>query len=344
MPDSGADATPARSRASRPQMPRYDGVSFDALLNQPPAEEQPDTGAAFRAPADPGVPEPVTTPVRVARQATQPRTESIAQPPVLPATPRAAADDDTASAPDGATLTRRQLRAMLQAQAANDDARNANDEEATERDGDVIVAESLPEPPRSDAPVPAPRPAASAPVIPEPPAPIVPAAPEPAQRSFEPPAAHVSLRGAESEDDDARTGSGRSVVSSGSTTTSNALILPVVPSAADATGPLTSTGEILVTGSIDLPRGLGSTGQHPNHFDTSDIDRLFEQAEGEGATPDVAPVRASRAVSTHTSTRNMITPPKARGTKLPTVLAITAGVLALCVVGLLVAGYVFKVF
>jgi hypothetical protein len=319
-------------------MPRYDGVSFDALLNQPSGEEQPDTGAAFRAPADPSVAEPVTTPVQVAKQRSQPRTEAIAQPPVLPATQHGVPEDVAASAADGATLTRRQLRAMLQAQAANDEVRNSNGE-ATEHEETVV--EALPEPPRSDAPVPAPRPAASAPVIPEPPAPIVPAASAP-QRSFEPPAAHVSLRAA--EDDDARAGSGRSVVSTGSTTTSNALILPVVPSAADATGPLTSTGEILVTGSIDLPRGLGSTGQHPNHFDTSDIDRLFEQAEGEGATPDVAPVRASRAVSTHTSTRNMITPPKARGTKLPTVLAITAGVLALCVVGLLVAGYVFKVF
>ena len=134
------------------------------------------------------------------------------------------------------------------------------------------------------------------------------------------------------------------VGASGAATTTNALILPVVPSAPDATGPLTSTGEILVTGSIDLPRGLGSTGQHPDRYDTSDMDRMFDQDENEFNTSDVAPIRASRAVSTHTSTRGVITPPKKRGGRLPVVLSITAAVLAIGVVGLLVAGYILKVF
>jgi hypothetical protein len=136
----------------------------------------------------------------------------------------------------------------------------------------------------------------------------------------------------------------RSVGASGAATTTNALILPVVPSAPDATGPLTSTGEILVTGSIDLPRGLGSTGQHPDRYDTSDMDRMFEHDGDEFNTSDVAPIRASRAVSTHTSTRGVITPPKKRGGRLPVVLSITAAVLAIGVVGLLVAGYILKVF
>jgi hypothetical protein len=137
----------------------------------------------------------------------------------------------------------------------------------------------------------------------------------------------------------------RSTVSSGSATTSNALIIPNVPSVADAMGPLTSTGEILVTGSIDLPRSLGATGQRSDRFDSSDIDRLFEQPEaGEQTESTVAPIRASRAVSTHTSTRDVITPRRTYGNKLPTVLAITAAVLALGVVGLLVAGYILKVF
>jgi hypothetical protein len=89
---------------------------------------------------------------------------------------------------------------------------------------------------------------------------------------------------------------------------------------------------------------LGATGTHSDRFDSSDIDRLFEQSEGEQNTADVAPIRASRAVSTHTSTRDTITPRKHPSNKLPTVLAITAAVLALGVVGLLVAAYVFKVF
>jgi hypothetical protein len=135
----------------------------------------------------------------------------------------------------------------------------------------------------------------------------------------------------------------RSVGSSGSATTTNALILPTLPSV-DATGPLTSTGEILVTGSIDLPRGLGSTGAHPDRVDSSDLDRLLDGEENEFNTSEVAPIRASRAVSTHTSTRGVITPPKKRGGRLPIILMITAGVLAVGVIGLLVAAYVLNVF
>ena len=99
-----------------------------------------------------------------------------------------------------------------------------------------------------------------------------------------------------------------------------------------------------MTGSIDLPRGLGSTGQHPDRYDSSDMDRMFEADENEFNNSDVAPIRASRAVSTHTSTRGVITPPKKRGGRLPVVLSITAAILAIGVVGLLVAGYILKVY
>jgi hypothetical protein len=168
-------------------------------------------------------------------------------------------------------------------------------------------------------------------------------------RAYTPPTGHWSIAAQEPDDDsdDAAAdapGYARSRVSSGTVTTTNALILPIIPSVADATGPLTSTGEILVTGSIDLPRSLGATGTHSDRFDSSDIDHMFEQGEGEQVSSDAVPIRASRAVSTHTSTRDVITPRKHRGNKLPTVLAVTAAVLALGVVALLVAGYVFKVF
>jgi hypothetical protein len=135
----------------------------------------------------------------------------------------------------------------------------------------------------------------------------------------------------------------RNVGQPGSATTTNALILPVLPTA-DATGPLTATGEILVTGSIDLPRGLGSTGAHPDRIDSSDLDRLLEGDENEFNTSEVAPIRASRAISSHTSTRGVIAPPKKRGGKLPVVLIVTAGVLAVGVIGLLISAYVLKVF
>lgn len=136
----------------------------------------------------------------------------------------------------------------------------------------------------------------------------------------------------------------RGVGAGGIPTTSNALILPSVPQQGTRSGPLTSTGEILITGSIDLPRSLGATGQHPNHFDSSEMDHMLDQLDEGAATSSVAPVSASRAVSTHTSTRGVMTPPKKSGVSLPSVLAITAAVLAAGVVALFIVGYIFKIF
>jgi hypothetical protein len=105
-----------------------------------------------------------------------------------------------------------------------------------------------------------------------------------------------------------------------------------------------STGEIMITGSLDLPHILSSTGAPSNHYDSSEIDRLFEASQDDHHTGNVAPVRASRAVSTHTSTRSVVGPRKRRGGTLPTVLAITAAVMAIGVIGLLFGGYVLRIF
>ena len=136
---------------------------------------------------------------------------------------------------------------------------------------------------------------------------------------------------------------GRGVGAGGMPTTTNALILPSIPRQGPG-GPITSTGEIMITGSIDLPRSLGATGQHPNLFDSSEMDRMLDQLDEGGHHNDVAPVSASRAVSTHTSTRGVMTPPRKRGASLPTVLAITAAVLAIGVLSLFVVGYAFNIY
>ncbi|WEO75774.1 hypothetical protein BJQ94_10270 [Cryobacterium sp. SO2] len=136
---------------------------------------------------------------------------------------------------------------------------------------------------------------------------------------------------------------GRGIGAGGIPTTTNALILPAIPRQGTA-GPITSTGEIMITGSIDLPRSLGATGQHPNLFDSSEMDRMLDQLDEGGHHNDVAPVSASRAVSTHTSTRGVMTPPRKRGASLPTVLAITAAVLAIGVLSLFVVGYAFNIY
>ena len=136
---------------------------------------------------------------------------------------------------------------------------------------------------------------------------------------------------------------GRGVGAGGIPTTTNALILPSIPRQGPG-GPITSTGEIMITGSIDLPRSLGATGQHPNLFDSSEMDRMLDQLDEGGHHNDVAPVSASRAVSTHTSTRGVMTPPRKRGASLPAVLAITAAVLAIGVLSLFVVGYAFNIY
>lgn len=122
-----------------------------------------------------------------------------------------------------------------------------------------------------------------------------------------------------------------------STSATNALILPSLPTT-DPSGPLSSTGEIRLTGSIDLPRSVGSTGAHSRRYDTADIDRLLDEPDVPMTAPDMQPVRAKSAIASHTASRGMIAAPRARDSRLPVVLAITAGVLALAVVALIIVG------
>ncbi|TFB90463.1 hypothetical protein E3O44_02295 [Cryobacterium algoricola] len=134
------------------------------------------------------------------------------------------------------------------------------------------------------------------------------------------------------------------VSAGGIPTTTNALILPSIPHQGNTSGPLTSTGEIMITGSIDLPRSLGETGVHPNVYDSSEMDRMLDQLDEGGHRSGIAPVSASRAVSTHASTRGVMAPPKQRGLTLPTVLTVTVGVLAVGVLALFAVGYFLHIF
>lgn len=170
-------------------------------------------------------------------------------------------------------------------------------------------------------------------IIPSPPEPLE--APKPASQAT----GHWSLQ-AEEADHDVLPFDGllsRNVgTSSGST---NALIMPTDPQP-DLIHALNSTGEILVTGSLDLPRSLSSTGATSDHYDSSEIDRLFEASQEEHHNSDVAPVRAARAVSTHTSTRSVVSPRKRRGGTLPVVLAVVASAMGIGVIGLWIASWI----
>jgi hypothetical protein len=127
-------------------------------------------------------------------------------------------------------------------------------------------------------------------------------------------------------------------VGNGAITTS-ALVLPSVPEHAIG-GPILTSGEILLTGSISLPQSLAVSGAHPSQLDESDIDHLLDPGDHQVASTDSTPVRAIRAVSTHTATGGIIAPAKPKGTRGFTILIVAASVMAVVVVGLLVVGLV----
>lgn len=325
---------------TRRQLREMERAAEDANTGeqQVPAVELPFSAAAVTPAPEPADLRPVLT--------------SDAPPPPAPVVP----------------LTRRQLRALQQAQEvqAAPVADTEPPQEAAEQESAPIADAPISALPIAALPLPQP-PLLTPPVISAAPEPEVPAAfsaaaPEVIDdapvgpttgevRAYQPPTGHWSLGASESFDDVIASGVSdahiRSVESSGATTASNALIIPVVPSAVDMTGPLNATGEILLTGSIDLPRGLGSTGQVQGRFDGSDIDRLLDQHDRDAApNSSVEPVAATRAIATHAPAASPnIVPPKKTSHKVGAIVGISAGgVAALGVIGAVVAGFVFHVF
>jgi hypothetical protein len=136
----------------------------------------------------------------------------------------------------------------------------------------------------------------------------------------------------------------RNTAATNSMSTTSALVLPSVPGSNDVGTALDETGEVIITGSIDLPKSFGSSGAPASGLESNDLDTLLERSEIEQGGSDVAPVSASRAISTNTSSTSLITPPKRARANAPVVLAITAAVLAAGVTGLLLAVFVFQVF
>jgi hypothetical protein len=293
----------------------------------PKPADKPDPSAdAAAAPA----PRPAPAPLPIPGQA--PAAGAAQSEPV----PANAVVIDSVVVDPGPTLTRRELRALHAAASAGPA---------------PISSAPVSSAPVSSAPV-RPAPIGSATPAATPRATIAESEPVPTVSSLNPPIGHWSV----DPDDDSHIQTigrrddqtfddlvGNGVGAGGIPTTTNALILPAIPRQGSS-GPITSTGEIMITGSIDLPRSLGATGQHPNLFDSSEMDRMLDQLDEGGHHHDVAPVSASRAVSTHTSTRGVMTPPRKRGASLPTVLAITAAVLAIGVLSLFVVGYAFNIY
>jgi len=132
---------------------------------------------------------------------------------------------------------------------------------------------------------------------------------------------------------------------SGSVATPNALILSQVPDGGSIVAPVNATGEVLITGSFNLPEGLGSTGHAVGTADGKEVDAVLVDGELP-AHSSPTPIAALAAISTAKQhPGEIIKPPTPeKGGKLMLTLAITAGVLALALVGVLILAVTTGVF
>ncbi|MEV8251521.1 hypothetical protein AB0O87_11450 [Microbacterium sp. NPDC076768] len=111
----------------------------------------------------------------------------------------------------------------------------------------------------------------------------------------------------------------------------NALIFTPSPGEGSLSGPVASTGEVLVTGSYELPQGMGSQGHALGTTDGRDVDAVLIDGELPPASSPT-PIAASSAVSTLKPAGEVIRPPAPeKGNRLMVILAIVAGGLALAV-------------
>lgn len=124
----------------------------------------------------------------------------------------------------------------------------------------------------------------------------------------------------------------------------NTLIFTPSPGDGSLSGPVASTGEILVTGSYELPKGLGSQGHAHGTTDGKDIDAVLIDGELPPASSPT-PIAASAAVSTIKPAGEVIRPPAPeKGNKLMLILAIVAGGLALALGVALIVAFTTNVF
>jgi hypothetical protein len=111
------------------------------------------------------------------------------------------------------------------------------------------------------------------------------------------------------------------------------LILPTTPTV-DMTSPLSSTGEVLVTGQISLPSRIGEQGTAPILSHEPDQDEVMDAyVTGEMAAMS-RPVRASQAVSGKGDDSDIFLVRRARWGMAAIVTALVAASLGVAAVGL----------
>lgn len=135
----------------------------------------------------------------------------------------------------------------------------------------------------------------------------------------------------------------RAVAQEGTTASTGASAL-IMPSNGDDTGglagPLGTTGELFVTGSIELPQALAETGGHTDVHDSLRIEPVVTEGDHGYAASDTdvsgpAPVAAKSAVSARMpSDMPFVAAHSKETSKLPLILSLTGGGLLIVVIGL----------
>ncbi|MFE6994513.1 hypothetical protein ACFVAE_00990 [Microbacterium sp. NPDC057659] len=233
--------------------------------------------------------------------------------------------------------------------------------QAPSRSGDQDALAAMFETPVAKAPI-APAPIAPSPIAPTPvqeyaePAapvqktPLVESAPAPQAAPVQAPRPQVSPDFGRSVSEQASeipafSGTFDDIVgdSTGSQHSAPSALIYTQPTEASLSGPVAATGEVLVTGTYELPRGLGSQG-HAGTADGKEVDVVLIDGELP-PTSSPTPIAASAAVSTSKPAGEVIRPPAPeKGNRLMMTLAIVAGGLALLLGTALVIAFSTNVF
>ncbi|OCG75225.1 hypothetical protein [Microbacterium sediminis] len=137
----------------------------------------------------------------------------------------------------------------------------------------------------------------------------------------------------------------RSLDAGGSTTaTGTSLVLHDMPGTGSLSGPMTATGEFMITSSHVLPAGLASRGAATGTTDGKDVDATLMDGEIPlHSSP--TPIAASSAVSTSKAPGDVIRPPQPdKNHGLMLTLGIVAGVLGVGLAGVLIYAFATGVF
>lgn len=329
---AGIPTAPDTTPVSAQQAPVQQPSAYQAPAYPSPQLVEPPQPAAYAVPV---APQPVAP---VAPQPAAPAPQQSAPPAPAPSTQLDSAMAEFDALAGRAPSTRRAgRRAAPQSDVAPEDGLSAFA-------APPAPAGYAPQPAASPEPYPTAFSAPAAPAIPEstgveqyaPAEPVAPPAFAVPSTTGERPVGHWTNQ---SDLDDAQQVTETTIsraVGSGAITTS-ALVLPAIPGA-DLT-----TGEVLLTGSISLPSSLASTGAH-HSIDESDIDHLLDPGDHQLVNTDSVPIRAIRAVSSHTSTRGVIGSPQPKKTgNALTALIVSASVMVVVVVTLLVVALATEV-